>query len=282
MSYRTEAFRKLHQQTSVLCLPNAWDAVSARIIERAGARAIGTTSAGISWSLGYPDGGAVPVAQMLGAIARIVRVANVPVSVDVEHGYSDNPAVVASNILRLVDLGVAGVNLEDGGDSPELLLRKIEAVRNALARTGSDLFINARTDVYWGELVGESLRVGEAIRRGQSYAHAGADGLFVPGVHRADDIRTICDEVAVPVNVLAWHGLPDAQALAGLGAARLSAGSTIARTAMGKVEQIVTDFLSVGRSDSIAEGALFYPEVQELFDIRADVESLPTASLPLT
>ena len=114
-------FRQLHRAATPLVLPNAWDAVSARLFESAGAAAIATTSAGLAWSLGCADGRELPVDEAVGAVARIARVLTVPLSVDIENGYSDDPKAVVEFVRRLLDLGVTGINIEDGRDAPETL-----------------------------------------------------------------------------------------------------------------------------------------------------------------
>lgn len=139
-------FRQLHQQ-GVLLLANVWDAGTARLVESLGAKAIATTSAGVAWSLGYPDGDALPIAKLADAVAGIARVLRVPLTVDCESSYSDDPATVADNIARLIDAGAVGINIEDGDQAPALLCAKIEQIRRTCARLGIDLFINARTDV---------------------------------------------------------------------------------------------------------------------------------------
>src|SRR5277367_3145964 len=114
MSHSTATFGRLHINTMPLRLPNAWDAGSARLFESLGATAIATTSAGVAWALGYKDGRLLPVDEAVAVASRMARVLTVPLSVDVENGYSDNPQKVADNVMRLVDLGVAGINIEDG------------------------------------------------------------------------------------------------------------------------------------------------------------------------
>jgi len=124
-------FASLHVAGDPLILFNAWDAGSARLIESLGAPAIATTSAGFAWALGYPDGRVLPFDEVVGSVRRIVRVLNVPLSVDIENGYSDDPKVVADHVMQLVDLGIAGINIEDGSDPASLLALKIEAIKHA-------------------------------------------------------------------------------------------------------------------------------------------------------
>lgn len=145
-------FRALHARGKFLTLPNAWDAASARLVEDCGAQAIATSSAAVAWAHGYPDGEALSTSILLAAVAEILRVVKIPVSVDSEAGYSSDPAKVAEYTNTLIDMGVAGINLEDGTHSPDLTARKIEAIKNAAHRKNSNIFINARADVYLKKL----------------------------------------------------------------------------------------------------------------------------------
>ena len=120
----SQSFRNLHQGPEVLLLPNAWDAVTARLIESLGAKAIATTSAGFAWSNGYPDGSLLPEETLIAAIREIARVIRVPLSVDIEAGYSDRPRAVARLVERILAVGVVGINIEDGVGSADLLVRK--------------------------------------------------------------------------------------------------------------------------------------------------------------
>jgi 2-methylisocitrate lyase-like PEP mutase family enzyme len=266
----TATFRRLHSNTTPLRLPNAWDAGSARLFESQGASAIATTSAGVAWALGYRDGRLLPVNEVVATVARMRRVTTVPLSIDVENGYSDDPQVVASNVLRLVDLGVAGINIEDGRDEPALLASKIEAIRNAVSKAGADLFVNAWCDVFLASLVEKSKQVDESIARGKLYAEAGADGLFLPGIVQTQHIAAVVEGVALPLNAMAWPGLADAAELGKLGVRRLSAGSGISQVLWGKAVTLARDFLSGGRSDPLSEGSMPYPQLQELFPGRND------------
>jgi 2-methylisocitrate lyase-like PEP mutase family enzyme len=256
-------FRRLHAD-GILILPNAWDAMSARLVESLGARAIATTSAGVAWANGYADGDRLPVPLLIGAVERIARVVRVPLTVDCEGGYASEPAAVAETIARVGEAGAVGINLEDGFDPPDVLAAKITAIR---AR-GTDVFVNARTDVYLKGLVPLERRVEETLRRAAVYRDAGADGLFVPGVVDRDEIRAITSACGLPVNVLVRPGLPHAAELAALGVRRLSAGSDVAEAVMGRAASLVRAFLADGASEPLSEGALPYPDVQDLLTDR--------------
>lgn len=265
MSNSIQKFRQLHDQdTTLLPLPNAWDAASARLFESVGAKAIATTSAGVAWSLGYPDGNAMPVDVAIAAAGRMARVLDVPLSVDMENGYSDNPTVVAENIVRLAKLGVAGINIEDGTGSTQLMATKISAIRDAITKAGLDLFINARSDVYLAQLVPKEALVDESVARAQLYAAAGADGFFLPGVFDETDIRRVVEAITLPLNVMAWPSLPDAARLVELGVKRLSAGSGISQIVWATAEKHAKDFLRDGQSHPFTI-RMPYPTLQELF-----------------
>jgi 2-methylisocitrate lyase-like PEP mutase family enzyme len=258
-------FRSLHTGPDVLLLANCWDAGSARLIESLGARAVATTSAGVAWANGYPDGDALPIDRMLATVRAIARVINVPLSVDVEAGYSDDPAAVGETIAALVDAGAVGINIEDAAKPPALLAAKIAQIKQAAARRGVDLFVNARTDVYLRGLVPEGARVAETLARTALYRDAGADGIFVPKVVAADEIRAIAAEAGLPLNVLAWAELPSVAELATLGVRRLSAGSGIAQNVIARAAAATRSFLDDGRCERAAAGAPTYADLNALF-----------------
>lgn len=255
------AFHALHRD-GLLILPNAWDGGSAALMASLGAKAIATTSAGVAWALGWPDGDALPVERVVQATRDVARAARgLPVSVDFEGGYSDDPAEVAASARTVVAAGAQGINIEDGGGAADLLAAKIAAIRAAV---GPDLFINARCDV-WLRSVGEAdTRVAEAARRAAIYAAAGADGFFAPGLTKAGDIAALVKATPLPLNLLAFPGLPDAAALKALGVRRLSAGSGLCGAAWGRTAALAKDFLKDGRSEPLSEGALGWGEINAL------------------
>jgi 2-methylisocitrate lyase-like PEP mutase family enzyme len=258
------AFRRLHQD-GLLILANAWDAGSARLVESLGARAVATTSAGVAWAHGYADGDLLPVPLLLATVTDIARVIRLPLTVDCEGGYSSDPKAVAGTVASVVRAGAVGINLEDGSSPPDLLCAKLERIKDAL---GSDVFVNARTDVYLRSLAPPAGRVEETLARAARYRSAGADGLFVPGVVDRDEIRAIAAGAGLPLNVLVRTGLPRAPELESLGVRRLSAGSDVAEAALGRARSLVAAFLADGASEPLAEGAMPYPDVQALLGER--------------
>jgi 2-methylisocitrate lyase-like PEP mutase family enzyme len=257
-------FHRLHQGPDILLLTNAWDAGSARLIESLGAKAIATTSAGVAWSHGYPDGDALPLRLLLSTVADIARIVRVPLTVDMEGGYGENPAAVGEAVAAVIDAGGVGINIEDGSSPPDLLCAKIAQAKQAGTRRGVDLYINARVDVYLRELVPEAARVEETLARAKRYRGAGASGIFVPGVVDPAEIRAIAAAVDLPLNVLAWPGLPPAAELTRLGVRRLSAGSGITEAVWGRAAALARAFLKDGRSDPLSEGAMSFGEVNAL------------------
>lgn len=258
-----DRFRQLHAG-GLLVLPNAWDAGSARLVESLGAKAIATTSAAVAWSHGYPDGDALPVPLLLATVKAIVRAVRIPVSVDSEGGYSDAPDAVGDTIGAIVDAGGVGINIEDGGDPPDRLCAKIERAKAAALKRGVDLFVNARTDVYLRGLVPAERRVDESLARAARYRGAGADGIFVPGLLERGEIERIAAGAGLPLNVLAWPGLPPAAELEALGVRRLSAGSGIAQVVLAHTSALAADFLRTGASEPLAAGAIPYADLNRL------------------
>lgn len=224
-------FRQLHFQAKPLLLATIWDARSAATSQALGFAAVGTSSAAIAAMLGYPDGEQLPFAELRYLVGRICASITLPVSVDLEGGYSRHPAQIARHIQELAALGVTGINLEDSvqtanGQRQQLPAADFAAtlrnVRAELAGQQVSVFINARTDTY---LLGHVSPLADTLRRTQRYAAAGADGIFVPGLTSLADIHELCQATTLPVNVMALPDLPDVGALAAAGVRRISMGN---------------------------------------------------------
>ena len=256
-------FHALHAD-GLLLLSNAWDAGSARLAHAAGARAVATSSAAVAWAHGWPDGDRLPVELLLQTTRAICAAVPLPVTVDIEGGYSDEPARVGELAATVLAAGAVGVNLEDGGKDPALLAAKIAAARAAATAAGVDLFVNARTDVWLRGLAPPAERVAEALARAARYRAAGASGLFAPGIVDAGEIAALAAGTDLPVNVLAWTGLPDAARLAALGVRRLSAGSAISEAMHGHVLAMMREFVASGRVDTGRATASTYGQIQGL------------------
>jgi 2-methylisocitrate lyase-like PEP mutase family enzyme len=260
----------LHRPGRPLVLVNAWDAASARIIEKAGSQAIATSSAGVAFACGYPDGEKISRERMLEAVARICAVVSLPVTADLERGYGETPEEMRRTAEGLLEAGAVGLNLEDGTGRPEAPLadvapqvEKIQAVLAAGRRRGVPIVLNARTDVYLRGVGSESGRLAEAVRRGEAYRDAGAACVFVPGVTEPAVIGELVARLACPVNVLVVAGSPSIAELAKLGVARVSLGSGPMRAAMTLARRLAEEALTRGTCSSL-EGAVSNASMNEL------------------
>ncbi|OYQ34124.1 hypothetical protein CHU95_11725 [Niveispirillum lacus] len=259
---KLDHFHALHRGDNPLILCNVWDGGSARMMRSLGARAIATTSAGLAWALGIADGNRLPPDLLLHTAGMIVRaVPDLPVSIDMEAGYSDDPTSVAHLAKQIMATGVVGVNIEDGAGMPDLLAAKIRAIRTAV---GPGLFINARTDVYLRGLAPTGERAAEVVRRGAIYTQAGASGLFPAGATDPNEIKYIADNIHVPLNVMARPGLLPAAELATLGVRRLSAGSALPEQLWGRVAVLGAAFLRDGVSDPVCADPMPYGQINSL------------------
>jgi 2-methylisocitrate lyase-like PEP mutase family enzyme len=256
-------FHQLHQN-GLLILTNVADAAGARIVEQLGSKAVATSSAAVAWAHGYPDGNALPLERLVSTVESIARVISVPLTVDIEAGYSDDLKRVAKVIEAVMAAGAVGINIEDGTSAPELLVRKIEIAREVASRRQVKLFINARTDVYLKSLVPAEDRVAETLKRAALYQAAGADGLFAAGVTAEYEIAALCQGTPLPVNVLGLPGLPSPEELKALGVRRLSAGSGIAEFLYGARASLAQSFLQTGKLDTRHLKAFTYGEVNAL------------------
>jgi 2-methylisocitrate lyase-like PEP mutase family enzyme len=257
---------QLHQlhQDDLLILTNVADATGARIVEQLGSKAVATSSASVAWVHGYPDGNTLPLERLVSTVESIVRIISVPLTVDIEAGYSDDLERVAEVVDAVIAAGAVGINIEDGISPPELLVRKIETARQVANRRQVNLFINARTDVYLRSLVPAEDRVAETLRRAALYQAAGANGLFAAGVTAQYEIAALCKGTTLALNVLGFPGLPSPEELKALGVRRLSAGSGIAEFLYGAMASLTKSFLQSGKLDTHDLKALTYGEVNAL------------------
>lgn len=272
-SLRAQAFQQLHRGPEPLVLPNAWDAASARVIENAGAKAIATSSAAMAWALGRPDGEQLPLDDLLTACRRVVEAVSVPVSVDIERGYGADAEDTGGLVGALMELGVVGINIEDGTDPatgrlarPEILTQRIACIRAVAEHRGVPLFINARIDTYvTGELDGEA-RWQATRERALIYIDAGANGIFVPGLADACEIERLAAELPVPLNVyVGYPGAPDVATLRALGVRRISTGCGTMQAVLAHLSRIAAEALEQGRFDLMGAHMLNVGEANALF-----------------
>ena len=258
-------FKQLHAGPQILVLPNAWDAASAAVMEDAGAQAVATSSAAVAWAHGYADGDLLPVPTLLAAISEIARVLKVPLTADIEGGYSDDLQTLAETVKGVIGAGAVGINLEDGARAPDLHARKIEAARKAAGQAGVALFVNARTDVYLRGLAQGEAALAETLRRAELYRAAGADGIFVPGPVDEALLGTLAHEIALPLNVMGRGGAPSAARMQTLGVRRLSSATAPFRAAYAALSRAMSAFLESGDADALAQAGQGLTDLNKRF-----------------
>jgi 2-methylisocitrate lyase-like PEP mutase family enzyme len=272
MREKAELLRRLHGGTRLLVLPNAWDVGSARVLAAHGAPAIATSSAGVAYALGYPDGERIARAEMLDMVRRIAAAVAVPVTADVEAGYGTTAADAVETAAGVLAAGAVGLNLEDATEGRLLPLdpqvERVAAIRRVAEASGVPLVVNARTDAAAAADLPPEERLAEAVRRANAYLAAGADCAFVPFVTERDAIARLAREVRGPLNVLGTPASPSLEELARLGVRRVSFGSGIARAAYGRARRIARELSSTGTYAALAEDAIAYDEMQLLFGAR--------------
>lgn len=239
-----QKFSDLHEPGNPLVLVNAWDAGSAKAASDAGAQAIASGSMAVAGTLGYPDGEECPFEESIFVLRRMCASVNVPVTHDIERGYSDTAEGMAANIAKAIAAGAVGVNIEDSLKSGELRPVDDQVTRLSEARKAADAdlpgaFINSRTDVFAGVDTPTPQDVEHALERANRYADAGASGLFIPFVTDLSIIAAVCERSPLPVNVMRPLDGPSVQAFADAGVARISHGPFPWLTAKGAYEELV-------------------------------------------
>ena len=270
---RAERLHQLHAGPAPLVLCNVWDVASARIVEQAGAQVIATTSAGMAWAMGYADGEQMPVDELLSACRRICRVVKAPVSVDIERGFGASAQGTAALVGALIELGVVGINIEDGTDpatgalaDAAILGERIACIREVARQQGLPLFINARIDTFCAAGVARETRLEETLRRALRYIDAGADGIFVPGLADPAEISYLVSRLPVPLNIYAGYpGAPAVADLQRLGVRRVSLGCGAMQAVLAHLANITTEALVDGRYDTMASHMLTTAQANGLF-----------------
>ena len=253
LATRAQQFEALHHDTTFL-LPNAWDPMSARILEAEGFPAIATTSGGLSWALGWPDGERAPWSEVVAATRRIATTLHTPLSADIETGYAATAAEVRSNVVEIIEAGAVGVNIEDqqGGKlrGIEDACARIRAAREAGEEARIPLLINARTDVFHLGPVSEAA-VEEALRRAEAYLKAGASCIFLFGLSDLATLSRLTKEIGAPVNVVGRPGGPPLEALAEAGVKRVSIAAGLALLAYGAASEAAARLRATGEFESL-------------------------------
>ncbi|HEV2388679.1 MAG TPA: isocitrate lyase/phosphoenolpyruvate mutase family protein [Candidatus Acidoferrales bacterium] len=267
---KAERLRSLHAGPRILVLCNVWDAAGARIVEEAGLPAVATSSAAIANSLGYPDGQRISREEMAAAVRRIARAVAVPVTADMESGYGPTPEAAAETVRAALEAGAVGLNLEDAIEERQFIdislqCERIRAAREAGARAGVPIVINARTDVYLARQGEPAARFEHAVRRANAYREAGGDCLFVPGVTDAATIGRLAREITGPINILAVATTPPVAELERLGVRRVSVGSGPMRAAMALMRRIARELAESGAYSAFTTDTITYAEANGLF-----------------
>ena len=235
-----EKFHQLHYRSTPLILANAWTAKSAQIAENSGFKAVATSSGAIAESLGYKDGEQISFPELMYMVQRIKASISIPLSVDIERGYTNDLDVLNEHIQKLIDSGVVGINLEDA-QGEDIYLKKLNSIKNYLVKTGQQLFINARTDGFLQKLPSA---LETTIKRANLYKEAGADGLFVTGVQDTKIIKEIVSSTTLPVNVVGLAKTASISTLTDCGVKRVSMAVLLYKAAYKNVEMIANEILN--------------------------------------
>jgi 2-methylisocitrate lyase-like PEP mutase family enzyme len=251
ISSNENLFYQLHHNSEILVLPNIWNPLGALLLQDLGFKAVATASASIACSNGYQDGEKYPFNELVLLLKRITQSVSIPVTADVESGYAKNNIKLKENIKRLVDTGILGINFEDSKHEEQKLVAKeeqaerIHLIKNTASEMGSSLFINARTDVFLKQNnLSKEEKLNEAIQRGKLYKSAGADGLYPIFLKEQQSIKSIIDEVQLPINILMLPGIPGFAALKEIGVARVSLGPGFLKYAINSMKDVANKLLN--------------------------------------
>jgi len=272
---RAKTFQELHQSDQLFVLGNAWDVTSAKIFEIEGYKAIGTTSAGISSTLGYPDGQIMSLEENMEVTKRIVDHVNIPVSADIEAGYSDSTEGVVASAKAVLEAGAVGLNLEDSTGNPEkplfdlsVMIERIKAIREMAQSEGIHLVINLRTDVCLLGLWDAKTCFEEAVKRGNTYREAGADCVFVPDMGDMDKqtMKNLIQDIDAPINIIAGDNTPPLAELEEIGISRVSLGPRHMRAMLALLRNIAKEIAENGTYELMSSDSLSYSEVNSWFE----------------
>ncbi len=262
------AFRELHRRDGAFVIPNPWDVGTARILASMGFEALATTSAGLAFSLGLPEG-AIGREQAIDHCRAIVMATELPVSADLEKGFGDDPEAVADTVRIAAETGLAGCSIEDYTGRHEdpifdfdLAAERVAAAVEAARSLPHDVVLTARA----ATLRHGRLDLDDTVRRLQAFEAAGADVLYAPGLHDLDDIRAVCSAVSRPVNVV--MGMPGATfgvaELAAAGVKRISVGSAFSRLALGAVIRAAREIAGRG-TFTFSKDAIEFGKLEDIF-----------------
>ncbi len=248
-------FKNLHNQDSPLLLGNVWNAQSALLFQKLGFNAVGTSSAAIAISLGYEDGEKMPFKDLLRIVKNIQSKIEIPLTVDIESGYSSNTVEIINNIISLQQLGVVGINIEDSITNSEREIvnaqefgKTIQIIKSHLANNKIDIFLNIRTDFY---IMGLANPLEETLKRIKIYEESGADGIFVPCLVAESEIQQVVATTSLPINVMCMPNLPNFNTLQDLGVKRISSGPFLYNNMIDKLEKSIIEITKNGSFNPI-------------------------------
>lgn len=280
---KASEFLRLHNGEDILVLLNSWDPGSSKLIEAIGFKAVGTTSMGISASLGYPDCQTIPFREMRDAVKRIADAVHLPVTADIEGGYGKNTDEIVASTRKILFTGIVGINIEDSHNlNPELVdtvefCERIAAIRAMADSLGIHLVINARTDVFITSSGAGNNRLNEAIRRGNKYREAGADCIFIPDVWEKDKIKTLVHEINAPINILSnpTNGTgfpPSITELSNMGVARVSLGSSLMKATLALIRNIGQELVEKGTYEILSSRLEPIPDTLKAYRMATGIE----------
>ncbi len=248
-------FKDLHNHNSPLLLGNVWDVQGALLFQKLGFKAIGTSSAAIATSLGYEDGESMPFGELLRIVKSIQSKVEIPLTVDIEGGYSREISELIDNIVALHKLGVVGINIEDSitNTQREILIAEdfskiIQSIKSCLLKSSINMFLNVRTDAY---IMGLKNPFEETLKRIELYEKSGADGIFIPCIVQENEIKKAVESTILPVNVMCMPDLPNFKNLETLGVKRISMGPFLYNNAIEKLENSINNIVSNKSFDTL-------------------------------
>lgn len=273
--YLAEKFQQLHLSNEMFILPNAWDVGSAVIYEKNNFSAVGTTSAGFAYSLGYPDGQKIDFEHILQLVKKMAERLSIPLTVDIELGYADTIDGIVENVTRLIEAGAVGINIEDGYPNPtphledlELQIEKIKAIYKLKDKLGIPFVINARTCVYFIKAGKEEERLSIAIERGNAFRKAGADCIFIAGAVAENDIKSLIENISAPINILTTPVTNNIKNLKQLGVRRLSLGSAPVRAIYSNLIEISKQIQDEKETDKLLGHSFTYDVANAFFSVK--------------
>lgn len=269
---KAKQFQKMHHDEEMLILPNAWNGGSAKVYERQGCKALGTTSAGIAFAMGCSDGEEIAFEDLLRVTKEIINVVDLPLTVDMERGYGKTIEEIKNSVRKIIEAGAVGINIEDGilGTNPHLeklnrQVKIIEAIAEIKRETGIPFVINARIDVFWLKIGEENERLKMTIDRSKAYTEAGADSVFVPGAFEKKGVQQLIDGIKAPLNIVANPVFYDIGQLSVMGLKRLSVGSGAVRMVFNTLIESAKELAEEKSIESLFHHQFSYDKANEFF-----------------